>query len=443
MTDIQELDAVVVGASTRGLVATYVLSAFGFRAVLLERAPFIGSADGSFQLSDGTWFDFGMHVLDDMRSPMATHLFRHVVGQRVNRLKLKRAMVLRGHIVPYAPEPSSLPDELKQLLHPGELTDDIGDELPTRDRLAKHYGAGYADLIYDEVLPSYPTENRHREFGVDESELLVNIYPWFFPRARRTPKQGDISRAFHDKLRSGIDQHILYPLEGGFGGFCRGFVESYDADRIEVVTGAADVAIHLGTGKHEIDHISASGRQFRATHYFWASGWPDLCRLLDIECQNPATDQIVLGSFRLNEAADTEFHEILFGDPRHKINRISFPGAFRGSDEPLVQIEFAFPVAENRSLDGDGWKQEWLDSLRELGILSERHRVELFDFKTRSLHFNGYGMEGVKLIDADAAKVDPGSNVHPIVPSMSNLNLNSHIPLDVEYVTRVLSDDIS
>jgi len=441
MTDHQELDAVVVGASTRGLVATYILSALGFRAVLLERAPFIGSGDGSFQLSDGTWFDFGMHVLDDMRAPVATRLFRHVVDQRVNRLKLKRALVLRNNIVSYAPEPDTLPDELRKLLHPGELTDDIGDDLPTRERLAKYYGPGYADLIFDEVLPSYPTENRHRDFGVDESELLVNIYPWFFPRARRAPKHGDISRAYHDKLRSGIDQHILYPLEGGFGDYGRGFVESYDPDRIEVVTGASDVEIVLGSGKHRIDHITAGDREFRARHYFWASGWPDLCRLLEIECQNPATDQIVLGSFRLNEPADTEFHEILFGDPMHKINRISFPGAFRGSNEPLIQVEFAFPVAENRSLDGEAWKEEWLQSLRGVGVLSARHSVELFDFKTRSLHFNGYGMEGVKLIDADASKVDSGGNVHPVVPSMSNLNLNSHIPLDVEYVTRVLTDD--
>jgi len=443
MTNDQQLDAVVVGASTRGLVATYALSALGFRAVLLEKASFIGSGDGSFQLSDGTWFDFGMHVLDELRAPVATRLFQHVVRQRVNRLRLKRAIVLRNHIVAYAPEPSGLPDELRKLLNRGDLTDDIGDDLPTRDRLAKYYGPGYADLIYDEVLPSYPTENRHREFGVDESELLVNIYPWFFPRARRTPKRGDISRAFHDKLRSGIDQYIVYPLEGGFGGFGQGFVDSYDPDRIEVVTGASDVEIVREAGRHRIDHITAGGREFRAQRYFWASGWPDLCRLFEVECQNPTTDQIVLGSFRLSEPADTEFHEILCGDPQHKINRISFPGAFRGSSEPLMQVEFAFPVAENRPLDGEIWKNEWLDSLRELRILSERHGVEQFDLKTRPLHFNGYGMEGVKLIDADPSQIDPGSNVYPVVPSMSNLNLNSHIPLDIEYVTRVLTDDAS
>lgn len=441
MTKFEELDAIVIGASTRGLVATYLLSALGYRAALLEKSPFIGSGDGSFQLTDGTWFDFGMHVLDEMRAPIATRLFRNVVGQKVNRLKLERAIVLRNHVMPYAPERDSMPDELRRLLLPGKLVDDIGDELPTRARVGEYYGTGFADLIFDEVLPSYPTESRHRALGVDESELLVNIYPWFFPRAQRAPKHGDISRSFHDRLRSGIDQYILYPLEGGFGAFARAFLQHYDPGRIEVLTGAHDIEIVPSSSGHRIEHVRALGRQFRARHYFWASGWPDLCRLLDIQCQSPATDRIVLGSFRLSEPASTDYHEILVGDPRHEINRVSFPGAFRGSGDALMQVEFAFPLAENRPLDGEAWRASWAASLSDLGVLNAAHRIEIFDFKTRPLHFNGYGMEGVKLIDADADLLDAASNVHPIAPSMSNLNLNAHLPADIAYVTNVLASD--
>lgn len=440
MSDIEELDAIVIGASTRGLVATYLLSVLGYRAALLEKAPFVGSGDGSFQLSDGTWFDLGMHVLDEMRSPIATRLFRHVARQKVNRLKLARAIVLRNHIMPYAPEAEAMPEELRRLLRPGELVDDIGDEHPTRARLARYYGAGFADLIYDEVLPSYPSEHRHLAFGVDEAELLVNIHPWFFPRARRAPKHGDLSRSFHDLLRSGIDQYILYPLDGGFGAFGRGFVEHFDPDRIELLTGAHDIEI-VPTASHCIDHVKALGRTFRAKRYFWASGWPELCRLLDVPCQDPATDRIVLGSFRLNKPAATRYHEILFGDPRHEINRVSFPGAFRGSGNALMQVEFAFPIADDRPLDGDTWRVKWVRSLEQLGVLDDSHRVEIFDFKTRPIHFNGYGMEGVRLVDADPGLLDGRSNVYPIVPSMSNLNLNAHIPLDIAYVTNVLAAD--
>jgi len=233
MAEFEDFDAIVIGAGTRGLVATYVLSTLGYRAALVDRAPDVGSGDGSFKAPDGTWFDYGMHVLDEMRSPLATRLFRRVCAG-VHRTRLRRAIVLRDFIVPYAPEPRALPPPLRRLLPGDDLIDDIGDRLPTRELIGRYYGPGYADLIYDEVLPSYPSEHRHLAFGVDEAELLVNIYPWFFPRARRTPKHGDVSRAFHDRLRSGIDQYVLYPLEGGFGELGRAFVRSYDAARIEV-----------------------------------------------------------------------------------------------------------------------------------------------------------------------------------------------------------------
>jgi NAD(P)-binding Rossmann-like domain len=441
MAQREEFDALVIGAGTRGLVTAYVLSQLGYKAALVDKAPQIGSGDGSFQATDGTWFDFGMHVLDEMRSPLATRLFTHVLEGRVRRTKLKRGIVLRECLIPYAAEPRELPAELRSLLPGDDLVDDIGDDLPTRERLARHYGAGFADLIFDEVLPSYPSESRHLQFGVDEADLLVNIYPWFFPRACRTPKRADSSRAFHDKLRAGIDQHVLYPLEGGFGEFGRALVRKCDPRLIEVITGMRDIEIALKPGGRDIDCIRGGGRCLSADTYFWASSWPELCRLLGIECQNPSTDRIVLGSFRLDRPVPTDFHEILVGTPEHLINRIHFPGAFRGTDEALMQIEFAFPVADDRPLMPEFWQSAWVESTKALGILSAEHRVELFDFKTRTLHFNGYGMEGVRLTDADASQVDPTSNIHPVVPSMANLNLNDHLPRDVAYVASVLARD--
>jgi hypothetical protein len=245
MTTPEKVDAVIIGANIRGLVATYVLSSLGYRAVLLERAPFIGGVDGSFKAPDGSWFEYGMHVLDFGRSDVATKLFTHVVDGQVHRIQLKRGIVLRNQIMPYAPEPAEMPEELRRMLPSMELTDDIGDELPTRSRLAECYGQEFADLILDETLPSLPTENRHRSFGVDESKLLTNIYPWFFPRADRKSKTGDESRAFHDQLRNNVDQHILYPREGGFGGFSKGFVSKFDPD-IDQTVERARTTVHGG-----------------------------------------------------------------------------------------------------------------------------------------------------------------------------------------------------
>ena len=185
MTDIEKLDAVVIGANIRGLVATYVLSSLGYKAALIERAPFVGGVDGSFKTPDGSWFEYGMHVLDFGRSDVATKLFSHVVDGNAHRIELTRGIVLRNKIVPYAPKPQELPHELRELLPSDDLIDDIGDELPTRKRLAECYGKEFTDLIFDETLPSLPAENRHRAFDIDEARLLTNIYPWFFPRARR------------------------------------------------------------------------------------------------------------------------------------------------------------------------------------------------------------------------------------------------------------------
>ena len=149
----------------------------------------------------------------------------------------------------------------------------------------------------------------------------------------------------------------------------------------------------------------------------------------------------MLGSFRLNRPALTDYHEILVGDPSHRINRVSFPGAFRGSDPALLQIEFAFPIAEQGSLDAGEWRRTWIESLERLGLIDHRHEVVQFDFKTRPLHFNGYGMEGQKLIDADPSVLGADTNVYPIAPSMANLNLNAHVAAGVEYVTRVLANE--
>lgn len=439
MTEIEHVDAVVIGASTRGVVAAYVLDMLGFSTILLERGPALGGGDGSFQLADGTWFDFGMHVLDEDRSPLATRLFRHAVDGQCHRVRLRRGVVLRNEIMPYAPEPHEMPAEIGAMLPPAPLIDELGAGAPTRENLSRYYGAAFTDLIFDEVLPSYPTEARHLDFGVDESKLLVNIYPWFFPRARRRGVDGDESRQFHDRLRAGIDQYVLYPRDGGFAQFSRGFAGKLDQSRSEVLTGVGEIEISADTDRHRFERLETSERRFTADYWFWASSWPELCKLLAIPCQNPATDRIALGSFRFDRELESDYHELLVGDPEHPINRIHFPGRFRETRNDLAQVEFAYPDAQPRPADPGHWRDVWLKSLRRLGIADDAHEAVLFDFKTRKLHFNGYGMEGVALVDADPGVLKPGSNVHPVVPSMSNLNLNAHIPRDVAFVTNVVA----
>lgn len=437
----QDIDAVVIGANIRGLVTTYVLDSLGYRAVLLDKGRVAGGVDGSFLTPGGTRFEHGMHVLDYMRSEVTTRLFTHILDGEVHRVTLKRGIVLRGQLMPYAPRPEDMPQELRAMLPREELVDDLGEAVPTRERLAKYYGQQFTDLIFDEVLSSYPTESRHLEFGVEEGRLLANVYPWLFPRARRKPVPGDASRSFHDRLREGNDQQLLYPREGGFGGFAAGFLSKFDPQRIEVLLDAGDVQVELSPGTHTVEWVEARGRRLRPKHLFWAASWPALCRLLTIPCQDTATDRMMIGSFRLNRPAATDYNEILVGDPTIRINRVYFPAGFRESDEPLMQVEFAFAKAEERPLEREWWLDAWLSDLRRLELIDENHRVEEFDFKTFCMHYNGFGMEGQALRDADASEIQPGSNIRPVTPSMANLNLNGHVPRTIEYVTSVLTDD--
>jgi hypothetical protein len=439
MSRVESVDAVVIGASVRGLVTAYLLSRLGYRAVLLERAPRVGGADSSFVTAGGTWFDHGLHVLDAGRSELATRLFTHVVDGRVHEVTLRRAIVLRGHVMPYAPRPSDMPAPLRDMLPPGDLVDEVGSERPTRERLARYYGRPFTDLIFDEVLPSYPTEARHLAFGVDESQLLTNIYPWFFPRAVRAPVVGDESRAFHDRLRAGVEQRVLYPMDGGFGGFAAGFVRQLDPRHVELLTGADDLHVEVRAGTHTIESVSAAGRRFSAPHYFWAGSWSALCAGVGLPCQDATTDRVLLGSFRLDRPAHTADHEMLVGDPDHHVNRISFPARFRESDDPLMQIEFAVPRAEPWPTDPAHWRDVWVASATRLGLLDEHHHVEEFDFRSFPMHFNAFGAEGEPLRDADPGVLRPDTNIRPVVPSMANLNLNRYVRRAVAYVASVLA----
>lgn len=436
--ELESVDAVIVGGNIRGLVAAHVLSNLGYRAVLLEKADAVGGVDRSFVTPDGTTFDIGLHVLDYERSEVATRLFTHATNGEFHRVKLKRGIVLRNQIMPYAPDPTEMPAELRAMLPSGEIVDDIADDIPTRKRIGEIYGPAFADLVLDEVLPSYRCENRHRKFGVDEGILLRNVYPWLFPRANRTSRSNDESRTFHDKLRNGEEQWVLYPKKGGFGGFADGLREKL-SHRIEVLTGVDDVHLEIEAGTHTAKWVGGDGRRFTARHYFWAAPWPLLCRQLDIPCPEIAVDRVLLGSYRLNRSANCDFHELLVGDPDLRFNRVFFPSHFREVDEPLMQVEHAFPRADDEPINADHWREAWLDDCRRLGIIDDNHEVEAFDFKTFCMHFNAYGMDGVPLEEADASKLAAGSNIRPVTPSLFRLNLNSHVPRDISYVTNVLA----
>jgi hypothetical protein len=104
-----------------------------------------------------------------------------------------------------------------------------------------------------------------------------------------------------------------------------------------------------------------------------------------------------------------------------------------------MQIEYAVPAAEDWSEDPEYWCDGWMASMRRLGVLDAQHEVEEFDFKSLPMHFNAFGVEGEALQEADPTVLRADTNVYPVAPSLSNLNLNRHVPRSLRYVTSVLT----
>lgn len=432
-------DCVVVGGNLAGLFVADTLSGFGFRTTVVEPGRALGGWDRSFANRRGTLFDRGVHSLAYRRSELVTRYFRMVLGGRVRHLDVVRELVLRGHRIPYNAPPSAWPRELRGLLREGEIVDDLGKEAPTRENLGRIYGPRFADLVYDEVLPSYPSEHRHAAFGVEPWRLLTNIYPWFFPRVPRVEPEG-AGRRFQDKVRRGeIPEQALYPREGGFGAFVEALERRLRERGVEIVVGASELAIDLDPETRSVHRLAAGGLELRPERVYWCAGVPRLCRLLGDPEPELGPDHFVLGSFELERPIPSPVTEILVADPAHPMDRVSFRGNFAGIPNRLVQVEFAHPREDPRfEAEAETWRERWLESLRRLGIVEAGNAVLDFDFKKVPIVYNSYGVEGQPMPEV-RFELPAESNLRPVLPTVKKVNINTRIP---EYL-RFLAEDLA
>jgi hypothetical protein len=437
----EDCDAIVVGGNVAGMVVAYTLGQLGYSTKLLEKQPGLGGMDRSFTNRNGRIFDFGLHVLDALRSEVVTKLFRYVVDDDVHETERRRGIVLRNHMIPYNAVAGDWPEELRALLPDGDLIDELGEAPPTREALARYYGERFAGMVFDEVLASYPCETRQLDFGVDESQLLTNIYPWFFPRARRVAVTNDLSREYHDGKRAGQKEVFLYPKRGGFGGFAEGFERKLVNLGVEVLTDIPDLHFEMEPAKQRVSWVTAQGRQFRAPRVFWCGPVGVLCRLLSLPVPELKPDQFVLGSFEFSRPLDCSYHELIFGTPQHFINRMSFPGKISRTADNLVQLEFSYPrhAPGQFVTDESFWKNSWLASLRKLGIADDSNEPLDFDLKTVPLVYNCYGIEGRRMPEVEIGELHPESNLRPVLPSIRNININTRVPQFLEYLTAELT----
>ncbi len=435
---VEESDAIVIGGNLAGLFVAHVLSQLGYSTRLIEKSPRLGGLDSSFTNTNGRTFDHGLHVLDYMRSELVTRTFLHAIDGEVNELVRRRGIVLRDHVLPYDAPADNWPDELRSLLPDRDIVDDI--ERPTRESIARVYGSEFADFVYDEILASYPSEMRHKELGVDEAELVTNVYPWFFPRATRTGARTTVSRSYHERMRSEPVELMLYPKEGGFGGFADAFRRKLEAQGVEVLCGLDDLAYDIERGSQTVRSIEAADRRFSAPRVYWCAPVGALCGVLGVPMADTKPDWFMLGSFQMEDPVTCDFTELIVGAPEHAISRVSFPGKFSGGPDDLIQVEHAVPRAGEWPLDKDHWRETWLASLSKLGIVGASNAVVDFDFKRFPTLYNCYGVEGVRMPEIEL-ELPPESNLRPVLPTIRSVNLSTRVPQFLEFLALDLAQN--
>jgi len=392
MTQINHTENLIIGAGLVGSITAWILAQHGKTGVLLERNPDPGGVNGSFIDPDGNWFDHGRHVINADRSDFTTKFFRQVLGKDgVREFDLRRGIIVRGYLIPYAESPEHWPGEIKNQLkiNPGSQGVHLGS---TRNEFAQAYGSWFAELVFDEMMRAYPVLMWKREHGISEEKLLDWLFPWFFPRTNleQHPETvnelgvySDESRLYHYESRH-MDppaEPVLYPArKGGYAAWIHAMLDSAAAS-IKIHTGLSDLQAVIDPQSLEVHSVTAGGQKYTADNVFWCAPLPVLCKTVGWPLPKGEPQWELIGSFTFNEPVNSEYHEILFADPAHKIRRISFPGLFTDSNQlKTLQVEYT-TLGEELHRDAEEWRKDWLNSLQQLGIIRQGAKTKYYDFK--------------------------------------------------------------
>ena len=355
-------DVVIIGGGLSGLCAAYTLTQYGIRCCIVEKSGQLGGGNQSFVDEAGNLFDMGYHALDNMRSPVTTRLFEHVLQGKLNKVNLDRGIVLDRHLIPYNSPLSDWPASLASKVDLASK-DDISGEL-SLDAIGKVYGQGFAKYCEDEILASYPSERLAMELGKSISTALGMVYPWFFPAldrgAQRTEKEWE---AYHDKMRN-QQQSVLYPQAGGFNGFVDALAAAIDRRYCDVYLGCGDMNIEFEQA-YQCRGVETTEHKLSGDHYFWCAPFFSLAGMFGMELPKGKPQTLALGSFAYGAEVLGDYHEILVGSKEYPVNRISFPGKLQRSANNLIQMEYLFP--SDMEFDEQQAHERWTSCLSELG----------------------------------------------------------------------------
>jgi len=260
-----------------------------------------------------------------------------------------------------------------------------------REAFTRAYGQWFADLVFDEMMSAYPVLMWKRERGMPEENLLDWLFPWFFPRTALELRPDQVSeegvysqesRLYHYDGRHADppSEPVLYPASGGYARWIHAMLEQA-ADTMEIRTGLSDVAAEIDAETLAVRSVTAGGRRYSADRVFWCAPLPVFCKAVGWQLPAGEPQWELLGSFTFERPVRTDYHEILFADPRHRIRRVNFPGHIAGDDTGrTVQVEFT-TLGDEAQRPGPEWRAEWLQSLRDIGIVEDREKPIWYDFK--------------------------------------------------------------
>ena len=363
---------VIIGGGLSGLVSANICSHLGIDVMLLEKTNHLGGGNKSFHDKNGNIFDYGYHALDYNRSILATNFFQKVLHNQFLKLKLSRGIIIKNYVLPYNEILSKWPIELKKMFSDNSSTDNIKNKLSQKN-IQKIYGNEFIKFTYEEILHSYPTINYAIHQGGNKEDFFGMVYPWFFPKKKKSGYRESEWGRFHDIMRQKSNQYVLYPKKNGFQGFIDAIIQDIDMNYCKIQKNIKKIKINIDSKTHNISSITANNKKINADLYFWCNSPVGLTKFLniDLDVKNLGLPQtMIFGSFVFDKNVNSKFHEILVGSLEHKINRISFPGKVRKKQNNLIQIEYSFPNNQF-DLKEKIWKDSWLASLKSEHFIKE------------------------------------------------------------------------
>lgn len=379
---------VIIGGGLSGLVSANICSHLGVDTVLIEKSNLLGGGNKSKKDSHGNIFDYGYHALDENRSLLATKFFQKVLKNKYHKFRLSRGIVIKNKLFHYNEEFSKWPKEFKNFFNINSLNDDIQNNL-NRKTIAKIYGKKFTDFAFDEIAKSYPTIQWSLENGGKEEDFFEFVYPWFFPRKnKKTPRSSEWEH-FHDKKRMSLDHYVLYPKNNGFQGFSDAILKDIDMNYCTIKKNIKNLQIKTDPKNNNILDIKVNTESISGDLFFWCTSPISLAKILKIKSsvtRSGLPQTIIFGNFVFKKNISTKFHEILVGSLDHQINRISFPGKIMKKKNNLVQVEYSFPQNQF-NLNAKYWKQIWLTSLYDLGLIKKDNSLDNFAFISETRGF--------------------------------------------------------